>query len=276
MRVVIANYAHSSCSGESHSGVHFVLPFRCDPLDCEVRMGQQLRGIPFRWILPSIQLVVCLALLWPGRVPLSLGVVESIYFYSHPTPRDTVVPDANGGHNVIVHVAPVTPKEQQPGDAAKKIADIRAKVPLALNFPVLVAELPYILVSPAKREWVPRGMPPETWRALSWPFLGILFWWSLGRGVEALRSARRSLVHPRISWIETGFAIVLLGTGLVALIGVFTTTPDDRRDLQFMTLLSGALLWGVLATVTIRARLLQRRARKRNAAAQPATDISSA
>jgi Tfp pilus assembly protein PilN len=67
----------------------------------------------------------------------------------------------------------------------------------------------------------------------------------------------------------------LLGTGLVTLIGILTTTPDDRSDLQFMTLLAGGLLWGVLATVTITARFLQWRVAKRNAAAQ-ATMVPSA
>jgi fatty acid desaturase len=159
-------------------------------------------------------------------------------------------------------------------DAAKKVSEIRTEAPLALNFPVFVAQLPYIAVSPAKREWVPKGMPPNTWRALSWPFVGILFWWFLGRGIEALRTARRSVVYPRIRWIETAVALILLATGLVTLIGILTTTPDDRSDLQFMTLLAGGLLWGILATVTITARLLQWRVAKRNAAAQATTDAS--
>jgi hypothetical protein len=176
-----------------------------------------------------------------------------------------------------IHIVlpPVTPEKQRPDDVAKKVADIRTKTPLALNFPVLIVQLPYILVSPAKREWVPRGMPLDIWRALSWPFVGILFWWFLGRSVEALPTARRSLVCPRISWIETAFAVILLCTGLVALIGILTTTSDDRSDLQFMTLLAGGLLWGVLATVIITARLVQWRVAKRIAAAQVLTNPST-
>ena len=176
-----------------------------------------------------------------------------------------------------IHIVlpPPSPEKQRPDDVAKKVADIRTKMPLALNFPVLVAQLPYILVSPAKREWVPRGMPVDTWRALSWPFVGTLFRWFLGRSVEALPTARRSLVYPRISWIETAFAVSLLCTGLVALIGILTTTPDDRSDLQFMALLAGGLLWGVLATVIIAARFLQWRVTKRMAAAQATTNPSA-
>ncbi len=182
---------------------------------CELRMAQQHRSFPFRWVLPSVELVVCLALLWPARGLLFLGVVESIDSYSRPTPKSSVVP-----------APPVTAEGQRIDDAATRFADIRTKAPLALNFPVLVMQLPYILVSPAKRERIPKGMPPDIWRALSWPFVGILFWWFLGRGVEALLTARRAVVHPRISWVETAFALILLVTGLVAFIGVLTTTPD--------------------------------------------------
>lgn len=234
-------------------------------------MAQQCKGFPFRWVLPSVQLVVCLALLWPVRGLLRLGAEESIYSYFPPTPKGAVVRDP--GANIIL--PPVSPERQRTDDAAAEIADIRMKAPLALNFPVLVWQLPYILVSPAKREWVPRGMSPDTWRSLSWPCLGLFFWWFLGRSVEALLAARRSVVYPRISWIETSFALVLLSTGLITLVGILTTTPDDRRDLEFMALLAGGLLWGVLATVTITARFLQWRAAKRNAAAQGAADLSS-
>jgi hypothetical protein len=234
-------------------------------------MPRQHLGFPLRWVLPSVQVVVCLALLWPVRGRLLLGVAESVYSYSRPTPRSSVVPDPKGTDIVV---PPVTPEKQWTDDAATKIADLRMEAPLALNFPVLVVQLPYILVSPTKREWVPKGMPPDTWRALSWPFVGILFWWFLGRSVEALRAARRSVVHPRISWIETAFAIILLGAGLVTLIGMLTTTPDDRSDLQFMTLLAGGILWAALAAVTITARFLQWRVAKRDAAAQTMTGPS--
>lgn len=234
-------------------------------------MAHQHRSFPFRWVLPPVQLAVCLALLWPVRSRLLLGVLESIDSYSRPTPKTSVVPNPK---RVYIVVPPETPETQQTDDASAKVADIRTKAPLALNFPVLVAQLPYVLLSPAKREWVPKGMPPDTWRSLSWPFVGILFWWFLGRGVEALRTARRSVVHPRISWIETAFALILLGTGLVTLIGTLTTTPDDRSDIQFMALLAGGLLWGVLATVTLTARFLQWRVAKRNAAAPATADPS--
>lgn len=236
-------------------------------------MTHQHYGFPFRWVLPCVQLVVCIALLWPVRGFLILGVLESIDLYSRSAPKSSAVPDTRAFDIVV---PPVAPENQRKDDAARKAADIRMKAPLALDFPVLVAQLPYVLASPTKREWVPKGMPPDIWRALSWPFAGVLFWWFLGRSVEALSAARRSVLHPRISWVEAAFAIILLGAGLVSAVGILTSTPDDRSDLQFMTLVAGGLLWGILASVTITARMLQWRVAKRNASGQPTTAPSAA
>jgi len=221
-------------------------------------MDSQHRGFPFRWVLPFAQLVVCVVLLWPMRGILFFGIIDSIYSNAGSTP-----PWESKG--VDVPVPPMTPDEQRRADAGAKLFDVRKTLPLALNIPVLIVELPYIVLSPAKRDWVPKGMPPEVWRDLSWPLAGTLFWWFLGKGVEALFAARRSLVRPPIHWIETTVAVIVFGSGLVALAGIITSTPDDRRDTEFMVLVAGAFLWGILATVTIAARLLQRRVAKRSA-----------
>jgi len=183
-------------------------------------------------------------------------------------------PSPNLKGRVDVIVPPLTPEGQRRVDAVVKVWEIRKTAPLALNFPVLIAQLPYVLVNPAKREWVPKGMFPDVWRALSWPFAGMLFWWSLGRAVEALSAARLSVVRPRMSWVETVFAIVLFAVGLVALAGILTSTPDDRRDIQFLSLVAGGLLWGILATATITARFLQWRVAKRILSSQATTDPS--
>lgn len=102
----------------------------------------------------------------------------------------------------------------------------------------------------------------DIWRALSWPFAGMFFWWLFGRGIEALFAAKQSVVRPRITWAETSFAGIMFVVGLVTLAGILTNTPDDRRDLQFMAWIAGGLLWGVLATTIIAARLLQPRIQK--------------
>ena len=82
---------------------------------------------------------------------------------------------------------PGTSELQRTEDDSTKAAEIRTAVPLALNLPVFVVQLPYILVAPAKREWIPKGIFPNTWRDLTWPIVGMCFWWFLGRSIEASR-----------------------------------------------------------------------------------------
>lgn len=154
-------------------------------------------------------------------------------------------------------------EHQEATDSADKLRALETKVPVALNFPVLVVQIPYILVRHPRREWVPRGMFPEQWRALAWPIAGIFFWWLVGRGIDALRAARKSSALPSITSVETAFAGLLFAIGIVSLIGLITSTPDDRRDFQFLALLTGGLLWGVLAAFTIGARFFQWRIHKR-------------
>lgn len=137
------------------------------------------------------------------------------------------------------------------------------RVPVALNFPVGITQLPYVIANPAKREWTPNGMLTETWRAISWPFGGVLFWWSIGRSIEALRSTRKAIISPRVTLVETVFAAVFVCIGVAVLVGTVTSTPDDRRDVQFIALMVGGLLWGILASITIVARVFQWRIRRR-------------
>jgi len=232
-------------------------------------MVPDYRSFPFRWVLPSAELVVCLALLWPVRGFIFFEVMQSIRSYSGSTAKSGATSDSKE-----VYSLPITPDEQRRVDAAAKLWERRRAPPLALDFPVLIVQLPYILVSPTKREWIPKGMSPDGWRPLSWPFVGMFFWWLFGRSVEALFAARRSLARPRINWVETTFALILFGIGLVTLIGILTSTPDDRRDIQFLALVAGGLLWGILATATIAARFLQRRIVKRSSAAQSTSQPS--
>jgi hypothetical protein len=228
-------------------------------------MALQHGSFPFRWVLPIVQLGICVALLWPMRGFLVFEIMESLHSYSILTPKTSPTSDSNVVYNIVV---PTTPEEQRQADGVTRLWEARKTAPLALNFPVLIVQLPYVILSPSKSEWVPRGMFVDVWRALSWPFVGMFFWWFLGRGVEALSAARRSVGLPRISLIETIFALILFCIGLVMLVGILMSTPDDRRDIQFLVIIAGGLLWGVLATLTIAARFQQWRIGKRSAQAQ--------
>jgi hypothetical protein len=219
-------------------------------------MKQQRRAFPFRWVLPLTQLLVCLVFLWPSRNFFLFELSQSIASYAP-------VHAKSGASNAVqIDIPGLTPRQQQEADRTANIEYLRMRAPVVLDFPVAIAQVPYMLANPAKREWTPRGMLPETWRAISWPFAGILFWWCAGRGIEALRAARRSVTCPRVTLVETTFAVVLFCIGLVTLVGIITSTPDDRRDVQFLALIAGGLLWGILSTFTITARVSQRRIRK--------------
>jgi hypothetical protein len=78
-----------------------------------------------------------------------------------------------------------------------KVFEIRKWIPQVLNIPVELIQIPCAILTPDKEEWVPSGLDLMTWRAISWPLVGILFWWSAGRGIDALLSARRDLIQPK-------------------------------------------------------------------------------
>lgn len=220
-------------------------------------MATHPRLLPLRWTLPIFQLSVCLLALWPMHHFLIFEMSRAIESHSSAP--------ATGESERITLIAPppMTQEPRQAADKAARIDFLRMRVPVLLNFPVVVAELPYIIASPDKREWTPREMLPEEWRAFSWPFAGILFWWCAGRGMEALQAGRKSVVSPRLTWVETALAVVLLLIGLGTLVGIVTSTPDDRRDVQFLVLIAGGLLWGLLAAITVTARVLQWRILRR-------------
>jgi hypothetical protein len=213
-----------------------------------------------RWVLPVGQLLVCLVALWPARGHLLVGLTLAKQLRTLGQ-RETG--QVSGPQRVIV-LQELTPEKQREVDAVYEKALRRMRVPVVLNFPSAVAQVPYLLVT--RREWVPQGMLIESWRALIWPLAGIVFWLLTGRGIEALSASFQSTMHPRLHWAEVTWAVVLLVIGIVTFIGIVMSTPDDRRDKDFMALVYGGLLWGVLAGLTVTARFRQWRICKSNAA----------
>jgi hypothetical protein len=220
-------------------------------------MKDKRPALPLRWQMPIAQLSLCFLILWPMRGFLLFDLSQSARAYA-PV-RANRLPSAT----VNIELPSLSPEGRKAAERVARTEQLRMRVPIVLDFPVVIAQIPYILANPEKREWTPRGMLTETWRALSWPFAGIVFWWYAGRGIEAVRAARRSIAVPRMTLAETASAAVLLCIGLATLVGLITSTPDDRRDYQFLSLLAGGLLWGILASFTVAARILQWRMKKR-------------
>jgi hypothetical protein len=146
----------------------------------------------------------------------------------------------------------------------------RQALPAALNVPAGLVELPYTILNPEKRAWAPRGIFFETWRAMSWPLIGIMFWWAAGRGLEGLLAARRGIIRHAISWTETGIAAVFV----FIFGGVAIFLPFDREtvrgDPSVKILLMGCGLWAILACVMIAARIAQWRIRVGSKRGSPA------
>jgi hypothetical protein len=90
----------------------------------------------------------------------------------------------------------------------------------------------------------------------------MVFWWLAGRGVDALVTARRKAITPRIGWTETVLGFVLGAGGLVGVIAFLFTAGPDLYDRQLQLLMSAAGMWGLLGSLTVAARILQWRIRK--------------
>jgi hypothetical protein len=142
------------------------------------------RVLALRWILPIAQLVLSIAVLWPVRHELTWQVSDAIRFRRLSKTR------APSLDEVLAIVIPKRPTSQPRVELAS--FEKRKWMPSVLNLPSGLIQLPYVILNPEKEEWVPLGVDVMTWRAISWPLLGILFWWSAGRGMEALTTIPRT------------------------------------------------------------------------------------
>ena len=136
------------------------------------------------------------------------------------------------------------------------IATLRLSVPALLN-------LPSGFLGLARRDLVPPGALPQLWRALCWSIVGTFFWWIAGRAVDALRATRKQKLSPKIALAELPVAFFDVGIGVFLCVG-FISDPSMRADCIYPwgLTLAASMLWIILGTTTIVARLLQRRLRR--------------
>jgi hypothetical protein len=216
----------------------------------------QRRTFAFRWLLPTTQLLLCSVALWPLHPLLIQQVRDSIYAYRVRTNPPPSLPEKQ--QQLVV---PLSPRQQFDFETFEHL-ERREWIPQTLNLPCMLLQLPYVILDPAKQEWIPRGMNFRTWRAISWPLLGILFWWIAGRGIEGLIAARRRLIRPRITWIET-----ITGAALCAFCAIAAVCMPlfSERDENFPMILFVAafVMWSGLGGVVVAGRVVQWRLRKR-------------
>lgn len=209
--------------------------------------------MPYRWILPVLQLVLCAMALWP--------------YHQHLLENASVL--LGGAGDTTVGLAPPAetkePANATPLDLAAltdptNVDRLRVKVPLAIDLPALLAQTPYVFLSPTQAVWTPPGMTPQEWNAMFLPFAGLIFWWSAGRGIEAFLSSLKLCVYPRITWIET-----ILATGMfmacTAFIGAIAFSPVPEQN-QMIAGATGCALWSALSVPLIVAKVRQVRLEK--------------
>jgi len=217
------------------------------------------RPLAFRWILPIAQLVLLVVILWPVRHELTQQLQDAIRFGRLSRTRAPTI------NEVLANVIPerLTPEQK----SEFKSFETRKWLPSVLNLPSGLIQLPYVILSPSKDEWVPVGLDLMTWRAISWPLLGFLFWWGAGRGIDALLAARHRRVQPRISWVEAAAGIALFFFCAIAAI-CFPIFGYNDHDPDFPVKLfsCGFGMWALLAGVVVLAKFRQWRIRKASVA----------
>ncbi len=171
----------------------------------------QRRRIRFRWLLPLAELVVCAGLLWPwgGFLIMQMRAVAHAHW---PTVVSRPV------FALKTSDAPATAEESR----AETMAKARVWTPALLNFPAAFVGL-------ARNAWVPRGMLPEFWRSISWPFVGAFFWYIAGRSIDALLSSRRRIPSPAIGWFAVTIASWVTVCALLLCLG-FVLDPSVRAE----------------------------------------------
>jgi hypothetical protein len=205
------------------------------------------RGFSFRLALPLGQLVLCAVLLLPirGHIFYELGLRR----LAEPS-----LPFQLGGPLLQPFA------EWSLHNGMEAVA--------ALNLPAGLVQLPYAIFSQGHSELTPAGIDFHIWRAVTWPIIGVIFWWIAGRGIEALVAARRRTLSPRIGWAETIMACGILAVcGTIAV--VFPFIGNDRSDGSLQVFDAGAVLWTVFSAVTVAARIVQWRVNKKLSAVAP-------
>jgi hypothetical protein len=215
-------------------------------------MPKSQTSFALRWLLPLVQLILCVTALWPWRVTLVHQIGRSLGAYqtsNSSLPKSAQVDGAGASVSAYMYEDP------------QELRTLRALeshewLPLMLNLPAGLVQLPYAILNPAKEDWRPKGINLRTWRVMSWPIIGILFWWCAGRGIEALIAGRRRLVNPQITWPETMMAVVVfLFCGITAL--SLPLSGQHDRNFPLILWIVGSGTWALLAGLTIAARVLQ-------------------
>ena len=218
-------------------------------------MRPETRVCSLRWIFPLAQLFLCAVILWPMR-PMLVGQIRASlreYGISH---------DAAARNPVTPRLPPFDPADP---DVQRRIktSEAREWAVAALNLPGGLPDMTYAVLSPAHSEWTPRGMFMWTWRDLSWPIIGIFFWWLAGRSLEGLLFSRHKILLPKIRWWEVVVSLPALAFGAIWAVGLCIDQSARTEFPLWMLLAVFGSMWVVLGASTSLAYFVQWRLRKR-------------
>jgi hypothetical protein len=133
----------------------------------------------------------------------------------------------------------------------------------ALNMPGGLPDMTYAILSPAHSEWIPRGMFMWVWRDLSWPIVGIFFWWLAGRSIEALLFSRHKILLPKVRWWEVVVSLPALAFGAIWAVVMSFDQSAHAQFPMWMPLAVFGSMWLVLGASTSLAYFVQWRLRRR-------------
>lgn len=231
---------------------------------------QNTRSVPWRWVLPIAQLLICVVALFPA-LPLFYFQLKT----GEEIPREYL--EWRFGHRGDVDGRGSAAPELHfnfdlSPEATRKrpfsMAMFREQIPIALDLAGMVFELPEAILSKHHSSWVPRGMMFYEWRELSYPLTSTVFWFVVGRAAEALSSLLKRKLQPRLRWWDGLIMLppLVIGGLLIALV------VSEPQHVNFSGSLSpemdhavsfGSVFWFALGCFVYFVFVLQARARRR-------------
>jgi hypothetical protein len=187
------------------------------------------RWLKFRWVLPLANLLLCAILLWPIR----LMILRELHIPLPQIVAQSMMPDC-------IRWAPKS--------------EFFLTSAMALNLPAGLIQLPYIVTSPSKREWMPVEMDFRVWRVITWPLLSLPFWWIAGRAADALRAIKDRRLTPRIGWPESIAGFLVMALFAIGFAGLLFGLPKADRTPELTRFVAGCGLWTFLGSLTVIAR----------------------
>ena len=129
--------------------------------------------------------------------------------------------------------------------------------------------MPFTMNSQTKREWAPKGMNDLLWRAVTWPFLCLPFWWIAGRAIDALSAMKRRALIPRIGLMESVIGSIWVAVGALLFL-MFLIMAAFKKDPDSTRIAAAGGLWALLGALSLIARFRQKRLRESQHAATTA------